>query len=326
MILQADFTKLNLKRMILFLAVIAALVAGTVPTTVAQSWEVMAFPSAEQLTGIYLLGSDTVYVVGGSGRFFRTFDQGGLWEDFPVSPTTPLEDLYFFNADTGFICGRGGGIFMTTDAGYNWINKSISDTTPWFVDLEMFDRKNGIVIGATREPENPVNGISLQTTDGGKTWNRMPPMGMGFSQAGAIPGQFSFFVSFGQLHISRDGGKTWEIRATHDGSPARAISFKGKTGIMAGPNGMVQYSNDTGKTWLESKQGFNTVFIGAELVNEKVGYVGGVNSPILRTEDGGKSWVPESGTERFQVFDIFASPSHVWIVGTKGLIARKEIK
>ncbi|MDF1545337.1 MAG: YCF48-related protein, partial [bacterium] len=294
-------------------------------STNAQGWKTISIPTSEKLTAVFFTDSDTGYVSGSEGKIYRTFDQGRTWESFPIAPGVTIEDVYFHNADTGFACGRRGSIFVTYDAGYNWINKSLSDTLPWFFDIEMFDRNNGLVIGATREPEKPMNGISLRTTDGGKSWSKMPPIGMGLSEIAAIPGKSALFTSFGRLNTSTDNGKTWSTRVTHNGSPARTLSIKGKTGLIAGPNGMVHFSSDTGNSWYVSEQDYNKVFVTSVLVDEQVGYLGGVNTAVMKTEDGGRSWTEESGTKDLVIFDMCVTDKNVWAVGPNGVVISKSL-
>ncbi len=326
MMLQDRRSKYNLKRAALLVSLCWTIILVTGGTAGAQGWQTVPIPASEQLTAVFFVDSDTGYVAGSQGKIYRTFDQGQTWESFPISPGITVEDLYFHNSDTGFACGRRGTIFATYDAGYNWINKSLSDTLPWFFDIEMFDRDNGLIIGATREPDKPMNGISLRTTDGGISWSKMPPIGMGLSEIATIPGKAALFTSFGRINESRDNGKTWTTRVTHNGSPARTLSIKGSTGLIAGPNGMIHYSKDTGNTWYVVEQPYDKVFIASVLVSDQIGYLGGVNTPIMKTEDGGRTWTEESGTKDFVVFDMCVTGQNVWAVGPQGKIMSKPVK
>ena len=128
----------------------------------AQGWTAVDFPNQEKLTGVQFLHPDTGYVISGSGKIYRTFDGGKIWENFEIDSLIQLEDLHFISTDTGFVCGQSGVIFYTDDAGYNWKPLPNRDTTIWLFDIEMLDSKIGISIGMQKERETGISGVGLQ--------------------------------------------------------------------------------------------------------------------------------------------------------------------
>lgn len=89
--------------------------------------------------------------------------------------------------------------------------------------------------------------------------------------------------------------------------------------VAVGEFGHVIYSDDNGKNWtqaerVETQVTLTTVAFG----DEKVGFAGGHDATILRTEDGGVTWTRvyhdfESETPIFGLF--FTSPTHGFAVG-----------
>ncbi|TWV93307.1 WD40/YVTN/BNR-like repeat-containing protein [Chitinophaga pinensis] len=62
------------------------------------------------------------------------------------------------------------------------------------------------------------------------------------------------------------------------------------TMFMANDNGNIYRSDDRGVTWHSFNCGVRISSI--EFINSKIGFAGGVNSVILKTEDGGATWQP----------------------------------
>lgn len=292
----------------------------------AQGWKSVNFPTEEQINGIFFVNPDTGCVITAEGNLIRTENGGKSWNSYSVTPGKSLEDLFFLSSDSGFVCGMDGSLLVTGDGGQNWKDLSNSDTLPWFFDVEMFGDQRGMVIGISRSKENKLGGMALQTTDGGQSWQKMEPLGMGYSQILYLPGGMAYFLSYGQIHSSSDKGKSWSTRLTHQGPPARTISMFDRSAILAGPSGLVCYSDDAGHTWKSATLSEEKLFVTSAMTSEKDGYLAGINTSIMKTSDGGKTWGPELGSKSFQVLDMFVIENYLWAVGEKGGIMYKIIK
>lgn len=299
----------------------------TCTTVSSQGWNKVDFPSTEKLTGAFFVHPDTGYVIASGGKCYRTFDAGKLWEGFDVTYDRALEDLYFFNADTGFVCGQAGALYVTYDAGYTWENKSFDDSTVWFFDMEMFSRSHGMAIGLKSDGDNRFGGFAVRTTDGGKTWKSQKSLGIGYSRILSGADSTVYLVSFSRLHVSNDFGRKWESRTTHDGNPARTLAVHDKTMVLAGMGGTIYYSHDKGLTWFPSQQDIDKLFLTAVMVNDSVGYIGGINTTILRTADGGRTWNEELlAVSTFAVHDLFLIGHRLYAVGSDGNVIYKEVR
>jgi len=217
-------------------------------------------------------------------------------------------------------------LYRTTDGGKTWADVSPGDSVQMFYDVELFDTKTGLVIGMDRGSEVPYAGIAYRTTDGGKTWKKQKRLGLGYSEIFYRPGGDVYFLSFGQLHRSKDKGKTWQTIKAAPENRARALSFFGKSGLMAGLEGMCGISSDSGKTWTTVKLDKNLTFVAAELVNEKAGYIAGLNDKLFATTDGGKTWNPELPAKMFTILDMCKIGDRLYAVGTDGGMMYKVIK
>ena len=184
-------------------------------------------------------------------------------------------------------------------------------------DVHFADSQNGLVVGQ--------GGLILVTADGGASWTEMDvdmsPPGGGQQRrgGGGPPGGFG-------------GGS----------SPALYnIYFVDETvGYITGGRGTILKTEDGGKTWARkmarnaaSGQGQNqrprpirANLMGIQMLNAEVGFIAGSENTILKTMDGGETWVGSSqrarvGETRNNLENIwFVSPTHGWIVGSFGTL------
>jgi photosystem II stability/assembly factor-like uncharacterized protein len=293
---------------------------------VGQDWQVVNVPLDENITSVCFVHPDTGFVVTTKGKIGRTFDAGKTWKVSLVAANIQLEDLSFVNSRLGMVCGRNGVLYRTVDGGETWENKSLKDTIPWFLDVEMFNSKTGLVIGLSRDSLSPFGSLVYRTTDGGVTWKKQKPVGLGCSELQYRPGEPVYLLAFGKIYVSHDLGKSWQSYKTVEGLLARTLSIRGKTGILGGPNGMGAYSADSGKTWTTLDLGMDKIYIAAELVDEQVGYLGGYPSTMMRTSDGGKTWKQELMARSFNVLDMCLIGDRLYAVGSEGGMIFKKVK
>ena len=308
---------------ILFLTLVCLLTAVNL---YAQEWEAIPYSQQENLNGISIIHPDTAFVVSSGGILSRTFDGGQTWKSWMVAKGTSLEDVHFINSQVGWICGGRGLLMITTDGGVHWAKKDITDTTSWFFDVEMLDKTHGLVIGTAREKDTPMTGLAFRTADAGRTWVKQETIGAGYAEIFYKPGNPVYFLSFGKINYSKDMGETWEWFMTVDGSPARAMSLYGSSGLICGMDGMSAFTRDGGYNWSSYQHNNATMFIAAQLIDDTTGYIGGTGGVVMKTTDGGRSWTPETLPRPFDVFDFFLIEDKLWAVGSHGSVAVKKVK
>ena len=292
----------------------------------AQDWKNIDFPINENITGIFFVHPDTGFAITNTGKFARTFDKGSTWDITDITKGTPLEDIHFTNSKTGFVCGHNGAIYSTQDGGYNWNNESIDSKVARLFDIQMFDDKTGLAIGLANEGENKWLGIRYRTTNGGKSWIKEKSEGLGFSEIYQEKESPAYYLSFGKIHTSINKGKNWTTTQTHNGGPARTLSFHKRFGILAGPSGIVYYTNNGGASWYPSQQDEKKIFVSSQMISETVAYIGGIQTPVMISIDGGKSWTDELLSKSFDVLDFFLIGTRLYACGSNGGLAYKIAK
>ena len=189
-------------------------------------------------------------------------------------------------------------------------------------DVYFMDNQRGLVVGD--------NGLILVTTDGGTTWGRMevdmrppgagqrpggppgaggPPAGM-FGGGGASPLYHIYFIDENAGYIiggrgtilkTEDGGKTWARKMARSDNPNAGRGGRRGGGIRAN-------------------------LMGIQMISDTTGFIAGSENTILKTTDGGETWVGSS--ERARVGETrnnleglwFVSPTTGWVIGSFGTL------
>lgn len=316
-------TTKNLITCVLAAALILLSMAGQVSS---QEWRTIKFPSRANLTGVCFVHSDTGFVVTDFGEFGRTVDGGKSWSMSQVTTGTTLEDVSFISGNLGFVCGRGASLYRTIDGGANWDNMTLKDTIPWLFDVEMLTGRIVVVAGATRSTASAYEGLLLRSTDGGKIFETIKSIGVGYKEFFYRPGGPLFLLTMGGLSRSDDLGENWKTSLTTEGKPGRSLSFAGFTAVIVGPRGMCAYSADSGRTWRVNDRSEQEVYIAVEMIDEKTGYLGGHPEILLKTSDAGRTWSDETRATKFTVLDFCLIADHLYAVGSGGAMAVKQVK
>lgn len=72
-----------------------------------------------------------------------------------------------------------------------------------------------------------------------------------------------------------------------------AIAQAGKRIVAAGERGIIVYSDDAGRHWSQASVPVSVSLVGIKFVNEQDGWAVGHSGVVLRTRDGGKTWVKQ---------------------------------
>ena len=186
-------------------------------------------------------------------------------------------------------------------------------------DVYFMDNQNGLVVGD--------GGLMLTTSDGGKTWEKMEvdmrPPGAGQRQGGPPGGGGGPPPGFGR------GGP----------APLYNIYFVNENvGYITGGRGTILKTEDGGKTWARKmarsdtpgrggrRGGIRANLMGIQMISETTGFIAGSENTILKTTDGGETWVGSSerarvGETRNNLENIwFVSPTTGWVIGSFGTL------
>jgi photosystem II stability/assembly factor-like uncharacterized protein len=127
-------------------------------------WRPIALlPASDYYNGIYFTDQKHGWVIGNSGKVFRTTDGGENWQLRVTGSTQDFHCVAFIDDHNGWIGGKGNTILHTTDAGDSWsLQYAANDTLRRFLSMSIVDSQTGWVASNFGE--------ILHTSDAGQFW------------------------------------------------------------------------------------------------------------------------------------------------------------
>ncbi|MEL6812030.1 MAG: hypothetical protein AAFP76_11895 [Bacteroidota bacterium] len=209
---------------------------------------------------------DIMYVGTASGGLWKSTSGGIKWNPiFDDQPTASIGAVAIQQSNPSVIwlgTGEGNprnslnggfGVYKSLDGGKTWKSMGLERTRHIHRVIIHPNNPDIVYVGAIGSPwgEHPERGV-YKTTDGGKTWNKIlfANNKTGVADMVMDPGNPNklivamwehkrdpwFFKSGGEgsgLHITHDGGETWEKRTDADGLPKGDL---GRMGIAIARN------------------------------------------------------------------------------------------
>lgn len=323
------------------------------PNTSAQ-WITQTSGTKVRLRGVSAVNDKVAWVSGAQGTYARTIDGGQIWQAAVVPGAEALDfrDVEAFDADTAYLLSIGPGessrIYKTTDGGKHWTLQFRNENSKAFFDaLAFWDRNNGLAVS------DPVDGrfVIIRTTDGGRTWRQINPVGMppalegegAFAASGTcliVQGKNNaWFVTGGagraRVFRSTDGGQTWQvaetpIRTGNASSGIFSVAFRdAHNGIAVGGDyrqeteavDNLAVTNDGGRRWSLVRDsglaGFRSAI--TWLTASTLLAVGPSGADY--SANGGNNW-RSSGTVGYHAFSLARNGKTGWAAGEDGRVAK----
>ena len=197
-----------------------------------------------------------------------------------------LHAVFFLNEKDGFVSGQEGGIYKTTDSAKTWIKQNSTDTLP-VRDLFFLDHLTGFAVGGQNSCGGTgciiPGGFILKTTNGGNTWVKI-------------------YTPLQKIEIS----SIYFINAT--------------TGFCVGDN-LILKTTDSGQTWSEKKiDNLGGKMLQVKFINSQNGYIVCLFDKIIKTEDGGLTWVVTSPNRGSGYYSISEANGATYVSGQGKII------
>ena len=251
--------------------------------------------SGGDLLDVDFYNSENGYAVGYDASIFHTTDGGVNW-DLVFSNGLYLwwNDVCAPSINCATAVGQGGRILNTIDSGVNWTLQQ-SPTTNNLYGVDFINTQIGFAVGD--------NGTIVHTTDGGLNWEL---------QNSNFPNSTLFEVSFINENIgvavggdwfsvyslilkTTDGGANWiQINQNTAQNYLYDVQFISANVLTAINEGIFR-STDAGLTWtlqdsVEDSNGYTSL----SFVDEMDGYIVGYDGSILKTTNGGVTFIQEN--------------------------------
>jgi len=220
---------------------------------------------------------------------FLGCDRSDTWKSGELGTDAEFRDVFFADSLNGWMVGgspfvKGGIIGRTQDGGDTWDFESGIVDQPTSVHL--FHINAVEFLDRTTGCAVAAGGIILRTENGGDSWEVV--------RRGSVASHL-FDVDF------VEGGYGWAV---------------GLAGVL--------YTDDAGEHWRRLDGDPRVMAHSVHFIDQWRGWVVGQHGLVLRTGDGGHSWVkvevPMPEDKPFHFALDFVGDSHGWIVGEGGTI------
>lgn len=255
------------------------------------TWRNVSQGSADYRS-VYTLGTH-VWVVGSGGAYRHSADNGETWTSGILNGGVTLNSLAFTDASTGWAAGIGGTMLHTTDGGATW-QPQTSGTGETINKLAFVDANTGFAVGN--------NGVLLRTTNGGLSWAAVtgPSWNADILSVAARGTMLVVVGRDGMTSVSADGGGQWTSKnyKTDSSVDVYDVSIRSAGEVVyVGGGGFIAKAVDgvPPYTWgiHQMHARLNAVYFHDALrgwaCSER-------NNAILRTTDGGDTWLLPQGT------------------------------
>ncbi|MFO7639394.1 MAG: hypothetical protein R6X14_08920 [bacterium] len=297
-----------------------------------RSWTVARGGTTSDLTEVQFVDSLSGWAVGPQA-LLRTSDGGRNWQADSAVAGKPdrrcrgiavtdkaifiSEDSLWWWADPVPEYWGWRRIRRSSNGGLNWITIDSIETwtrSPYWQASRLFflDSLHGW------HPGDHASGNPVRTTDGGESWLQMSAV------VGPV-GELSFtspdsgWLTDGRgiIMATTDGGNTWLEQ--YSASQVRGIHMNdSRSGWAAGVAGLLR-TEDGGGTWqlMPVAESLEAV----HFAGPQHGVAVGRHGRIVRTTDGGETWVADSSEFGSRLTAVFVLDSaRMWAVGEGGLV------
>jgi photosystem II stability/assembly factor-like uncharacterized protein len=290
-------------------------------------------PTYNDVQDLALASSNTAYATVGN-KLFKTQDTGRTWQqlEFMLATTYATYNsfgrAYFFNADTGFVTAAPyARTYKTYDGGTSWKQINVSPSGYDNVtDIQFLNKSTGYLALYIYS-----QGSIVKTMDQGETWKEVwsaQYQGEFFEKLFFVDEKTGYASRYKGLYKTIDSAKTWIKQWENE--RILSISFlNAQTGFVCGENGMLQRTNDSGKTWTKIpivSQFYDDIYK-IKFIDQRVGFITTENGAIYKSVDGGLTWTLWNKASYYKLETIqFGSDASVYFAGQFGAILRSTLK
>ncbi|MFN0156706.1 MAG: YCF48-related protein [Bacteroidota bacterium] len=249
-----------------------------------------SFLGSSTLRTVWTRGT-AVWMAGENGAYHRTTDAGASWTSGTLNGGATLRSMIFIN-DSGWVVGDNGMILFTTDAGATW-NPQISNTTQSLRSVSFSSSSVGYAVGTAGTMLKTANGGAVWTADLGNTSKDL--------NAVAVVGRTVYVVGVDGLCLkSGDAGTSWEtfwLKTDVMSDVTDVFILDDRNVNFTGGGGYIRKTVDGGETYTFGIHGMHATLSDIFFFNDSKAWAcNPKNNAILRTTDGGNTWLLPQGT------------------------------
>ena len=294
----------------------------------ANCWDKIELTDS-RIYDMIFMNNDTGFLINQNGQIFRTFNQGINWDvsvDFsPLRLTTMTKDInnnLWVNATNN---SNKCYSYISSNFGTSWNNVRTIDIAALPTDIK-FDNHFGIMSLVQ------FSSTLLEISHNGSDWTSFENIpGTKVSNIFLIDSNHFWLCGTGAYltnYVNLIPDK--KVITGFEQNEWRDIYFNQSIGFVCGSNGAIIKTTNAGLTFIASNIGIpaTCTFYGIIFVNDKLGYVCGVDSEtkngvIYFTSDSGNMWTLEYEIPNFIFLDFARDANNLWVYGTNGALFKK---
>jgi len=279
-------------------------------------------PNTGGFNDLHFVSENLGFIAGFTG-VYKTTDMGQTWEQ--KGGTGWATTIFFIDSLNGWLGNTVGFMNRTTNGGDTWEQTADIHWT-WNKDIKFINSQIGWVVGHGLYSEY----ASIhKTTDGGFTWvTQDSVLNRSYNAIDIIDSLNAMVVGNpGIVLYTTDGGDNWYFEGINNVGEYQDITLQGsRKWIVGGSNNYYPKmfaSRDAGFPWEEKS---STIVEGPinqiDFSDSLYGWCAGANGILLKTADGGNSWLKE---DLFSInFTSISVPSmnDIFIAGDEGELVK----
>jgi len=278
--------------------------------SIAQNWNSSYCPRYRHIKDLHIHSPEKISIVGGhpfnDSITYMAYSEtsGEAWEHFlDIYPGKLINTLLFKNNLNGICAGYNEALYKTNDAGITW------QSATWGITLngrdinKLFAGQYGVMYAAGGL--DSIDGFLLKSVDGANTWEIISEWTEHEINTAYSPKHNYIVVAgaTGFMQLTSDGGESWQdcdIPEFDFPLEITSIDFIDENnGICAGGQrgidsvSIILKTNNGGESWQLAYNEISTCLNDINFASPEVIYAVGDYGLILKSEDGGSSWVEE---------------------------------
>lgn len=231
------------------------------------------------------------YAVGDAGVIIKTTNGGQTWIEKISNTNKDLNNIAFATDDIAYVCGDQGRLLKTVDAGETWNVLNQTATMENLNSIDFLDEFYGVAVGDQDRVTD--EGTIIYTTDGGATWTAENSNTLNALKDVKYR-DLNTIVACGKAVVIKTVlpyTNAWTTEFTDLAESFNEIFVDNNRLFVVGDHGTIIKSINVGFQWERKNSGVKYNLYAIDFVDADLGFIGSELGLILKTTDGGDTWV-----------------------------------